>query len=80
MSTGDHIARDRLEKPPRKCRVGKMVSNQKVQGGIQQGAEGFRSLRSGMHKAPIFVSPFHFCWFDCFPPITNTAGVLQCKV
>jgi len=27
-----------------------------------------------MHKALIFASPFHFCWFDCFPPITNTAG------
>ena len=66
MSTGRQCARERREKPPRKCRVGKMVSNQKVQGGRQQVAEGFRSRRSGVLKAPIFGSPYHICWFDNF--------------
>jgi len=75
MSTGHPCARDRREKPPRKCRVGKMVSNQKVQGGRQQGAEGFPTRRRGMLKALIVCLPVPLnVGSTIFPPITNTAG------
>ena len=75
MSTGHPCARDRREKPPRKCRVGKMVSNHKVQGGRQQGAEGFPTRRRGMLKALIVCLPVPLnVGSTIFPPITNTAG------
>ena len=75
MSTGDLCARDRREKPPRKCRVGKMVSNQKVQGGIQQGTEGFHFQEVACSRLPCLSPRSTSVGSTIFPPITNTAGV-----
>jgi len=52
-----HPAPRSERKTPRKCRVGKMVSNQKVQGGGSRGAEGFRTRRRGIAQSAHRLSP-----------------------